>query len=90
LIKIESDILYLNVQFDNPPFTLFGDLNARTSKLSDYVVFDRCVAEQNFDNSIDQYMSISNLSYFGIPFEQFSEDCNNVDNYGHRLLELMF
>jgi len=56
--------------------------------LPDYIVFNEFVAERKFDAITVENMSLSNLVNLGLPLARFSQDSNNVNNYGRRLLEL--
>ena len=86
--KIENDITDINSKFNNASFAIFGDFSAKIGKLPDYIVFDEFVADRNFDAITVEDMSLSNLLNLGLPFARFSQDSNNVNNYGRRLLEL--
>jgi hypothetical protein len=77
----------LKIKFTNCLFCIFGDFNARTGFLSDFVDFDKYVINENFDAITMQHIVMNNLDEFGFPVERFSFD-SKCNNYGQRLIQL--
>ena len=84
---LENIVLNFSSQFDDCSFCIFGDLNAKTGNLNDFVHLDRYVIQDNVDDITLQDISQNSLVELGFPLEHFSKDTRNCDNYGYRLLE---
>ena len=84
----ENNSVEISSQYDDASFIIFGDFNARSTKLSDIVDFDPYVVENNGGKEVFDKLSISNLVDLEIPLHCFSEDIGNVNNYGYRLIEM--
>lgn len=86
--KLENDIIDINSQYDNASLLIFGDFNAKTGRLPDYTVFDEYIAENYIDTVSEENMTLNGMVNLGLPLERFSQDNNNINNYGYRFLEL--
>ena len=83
--KIEQDVI--NFHSDNLKVGLFGDFNARSGLLDDFVEVDHHIARHILDTDTEMILNKNNLEMLGFPYKRFSEDkfCNN---YGRRLIDL--
>ena len=84
---LERSILDFNDKVDDCSFCIFGDFNARSGCLPDFVHIDKYIADENFDNVTKQIVCKNNLLDLGFPIEHTSKD-NLLNNYGYRLVEL--
>ena len=74
---------------DNKNMLIFGDFNARTGELSDYVKVDACLSNLNgFEDVYNENTQMFEfLNMYNIPLERKSLD-KIANTYGHALLDM--
>lgn len=89
--EIEDELVFFSGN-NNKNIALVGDFNSRTGRLSDIVELDDSLFDildiTDVAEFINENLLFCNfLKNKGIPVDRFSEDGNNVNNYGRKLID---
>ena len=89
--EIEDELVFFSGN-NNKNIALVGDFNSRTGRLSDIVELDDSLFDildiTDVAEFINENLLFCNfLKNKGIPVDRISEDGNNVNNYGRKLID---
>ena len=89
LLRIKNDIINFSQKFKC--VALVGDFNARTAKLSDYIIPDENLLHDILDITDDEMnenmYTYHILEQLNIPLERNNEDEGRTNPYGMKLLD---
>ena len=91
ITEIENDIIHFSQKFKC--VALVGDFNARTAKLSDYIIPDENLLHDILDITDDEMnqnnVYLPNFAQLNIPLERNNEDEGRTNPCGMKLLRFM-
>ena len=88
--KIECDLIQFKIDLSPDEILIAGDFNARTNDVTDYVILDKFVAQENgFGDEILDELDIENkLDILNIPLKRLNRDKSQTNFAGKELINL--